>query len=324
MIPQPSHTPAWVGEVSAEPIAPPLTEGGRVRGFQSWETALDFLLRGHDLARSQADYIDGRKHGTRAIDTSRAHDFATQEPDAARTMLAALVAGHEGYAPLLDAFDAWRTPDRDPWEPAPEPDKPKKRGKDKEIPVLKQEEIDAIRKAIGRGITQKRNRAMLSLLEVTGLRVGEVLLLRRDSIEYEGRIALVTVPCADGAKTGTRVVPFVAYDEQGKPARVMRDLAAWEKVRYPGERLFTTRTGEPVAASAVRRFVTRYADRAGITRVHVTPHVYRHTYATRKVREGWEPDAVRKALGHRNLTTTMRYFWTDTSRLVELLLKGGE
>ena len=315
---QPNHSPAWIDDIPAS-VEPPRTKTGRLRRFSTWEGALDSLLVGSPLARSEADYIEGRRHGTRAVDTSRGYDFATQEPDAARALLVSL--GPE-YATLVESFDAWRAPNRDPWEPDAVPKK-KRRGKDEEIPVLKQEEIDAIRNAINtRGVTQKRNRAMLSLLEATGLRVGELLLLRRDSLEPDGRIMLVTVPCADGAKTGTRVVPFVAYDEQGNPTRPLADLEAWESVRYPGEHLFTTRTGAPVAAQAVRRFLDLYVTRAGITRVHVTPHVYRHTYATQRVREGWEPDAVRKALGHKSLQTTMRYFWTDTSRLVELLLRG--
>lgn len=315
----PNHTPPWIADVTATHIEPPRTGTGRLRAFKSWETALDHLLKGAELARSKESYIEGRRHGTRAVSISRAKDFATQEPDAARAMLERLAESDESHAHLLDGFDAWNVPNRDPWEPDEKPQK--KRGKDRELPILRPEESEAIRASIDpRGITQRRNRAMLSLLEATDMRIGELLALRHDSIEeVTERISEVHIPCVDGCKTGARSVPYVTHDTDGNPTTVTQDLEAWRRDRYSGEHLFTTRTGKPVAPQAVRRALLLYAKRAGVG--HVTPHMYRHTFATRLVRKGWEPDAVRKILGHRNVATTMIYFHTDTRRLHELLMR---
>ncbi|TKJ29701.1 MAG: integrase [Chloroflexi bacterium B3_Chlor] len=63
-------------------------------------------------------------------------------------------------------------------------------------------------------------------------------------------------------------------------------------------------TGQPLRPSSLRRSFKRYSERADIVG---TPHVLRHSFATKAVRSGVSPFVLMRLLGHSDITTTMRY-----------------
>lgn len=139
-----------------------------------------------------------------------------------------------------------------------------------------------------------RDELLVNLLFYTGLRLGEVRLLKEGD--------LLDLPHGGWAlkvrgKTGERVVPL--------PPRIHRMLVTWlrKRPRTAGAWIFPTRrrdvAGEyqPVSARTVQTVVANAAEAAGVKkRVH--PHLFRHSFATWALNRGMNPVTLQKILGH--------------------------
>lgn len=151
-----------------------------------------------------------------------------------------------------------------------------------------------------------RDTAILNLLARAGLRVGEVVALRLEDVEMNGRAGWLTVKGGKGNKT--RRVPL--------NAEVRQALKAWLDKRPKGEEpaLFLSRSGNPLAERDVQRMVAGYARTAG---VEATPHTLRHTFATRAIEKGVDIATLQALLGHSRLETTGRYLHPTAERMQE-------
>ncbi len=156
----------------------------------------------------------------------------------------------------------------------------------------------------------RRDVAMLSLMARAGLRVSEVIALTVDDLTLNERSGSALVRQGKGAKERT-----VALALQAR-----KDLQAYLAVRpeWSTTRLFFSRTGKPLATRDVERLVEKFARLAGITR-KVTPHMLRHTFATRFLRQGGDLATLQQLLGHTNLVTTTRYLHPDAARVQEMV-----
>jgi integrase/recombinase XerC len=174
------------------------------------------------------------------------------------------------------------------------------------VSVLELERLFAA--AEGDGWMNKRDTAILALMAKAGLRVGEVVALELGDIELGAKSGWVTVRMGKGNKT--RRVPL--------SSGVCRALRAYLAVRpvSGASVLFLSRSGNPLSARDVRRVVARLARRAGIEG-RVTPHVLRHTFATRVLEMGADLATVAAILGHESIATTSRYLHPSEARLVE-------
>lgn len=102
----------------------PRTPQGRVRRFQTWQTAIGEQVRGLGFERTTSERREGQRF-VKSVDDSRCYDFATQHPDTVRAMLLSLVvcaadAGEHGavveYSRLLADFGEWtEKTSRDPF-----------------------------------------------------------------------------------------------------------------------------------------------------------------------------------------------------------------
>lgn len=138
--------------------------------------------------------------------------------------------------------------------------------------------------------------AVVVLLANTGLRVSELCNLRLQDVEISERRGRVVVRMGKGEK----------YREVPLNAEARRALQEYLAVRptVADDRLLVGRRG-PLTASGVWRIVAKYAREAG---VEATPHVLRHTFATRLLREaGADLVVVSDLLGHSDPRTTARY-----------------
>jgi site-specific recombinase XerC len=162
----------------------------------------------------------------------------------------------------------------------------------------------------GRDWLDRRNVALINLMARAGLRVAEVTGLNRGDVELNDRSGRVLVRQGKGSKE--RRVPL--------SLEARRALAAYLETRPPwaGEALFVTRTGERLATRDVQRLVTAAAQRAGLER-RVTPHLLRHTFATRFLRSGGDLATLQAILGHTSLATTARYLHPDAARVQEMV-----
>jgi len=162
---------------------------------------------------------------------------------------------------------------------------------------------------------KKRDVALLELLAATGLRASEVAGLTVGDLELNERSGWVTVR---GKGRKQRRVPV--------HARARRALREYLEERgddvAPDEPLFLSQKGGPITPYAVWYTVKKYARLAGVE--DVSPHTFRHTVATRLVRDP-AVDLVTAAtfLGHARLDTTARYSRPSEEDLAEAAERLG-
>ncbi len=156
-----------------------------------------------------------------------------------------------------------------------------------------------------------RDRAILELLYSSGLRVSELAAL--DWRDLDRRTEVVRV-LGKGRKE--RVVPvgataLAALDDYRRrwPPPARRDAAA----------VFLNARGTRLTVRSVARVVARHA--AG-TRMHASPHAFRHSFATHLLNGGADLRAIQELLGHARLSTTQRYTHVDFDRLAEVYDKA--
>jgi len=167
----------------------------------------------------------------------------------------------------------------------------------KRLPSVRvREQVEAIRKAMpGRSATGLRNRVMVELLLGAGLRVSEVCDLKPGDIRWESGI----VEVHDGKGKRDRNVPV--------GSELMGWLRAWQARRPSGYRFFCTLQCDPIRPRYVQAMVKRAAVRAGVDPGRVTPHVFRHTFASGLLEHGFNIREVQFMLGHSSVSTTQIY-----------------
>ncbi len=152
--------------------------------------------------------------------------------------------------------------------------------------------------AIGR-----RDRAMLELIYATGLRVSELISLRREAL-HDGWLEV------RGKGGKERIVPI------GDVA--MAALVRWlHDVPTESGWIFPTRRGRPMSRQNMWLRIRRYAALADITG-KLSPHVLRHAFATHLVTHGADLRAVQAMLGHSSITTTEIYTHVARERLRQI------
>ena len=143
-----------------------------------------------------------------------------------------------------------------------------------------------------------RNRALLTLLYRSGLRISEALALKPSDVNLDTHA--IRVLHGKGNKATTRGFHPSATDA----------LARWTDIRKQngmrGGVLFCTLQGGPLWPQYVRILLQRLAASAGIDkRVH--PHALRHTFAVELERAGTPVTVISKLLGHSSVAVTSRY-----------------
>src|SRR5688572_30144336 len=150
----------------------------------------------------------------------------------------------------------------------------------------------------------RRDRAILELFYASGLRLSELVGLDLEDVNLSGRMARVT---GKGGKE--RIVPF-----NNSTAKAIK---AYLKDRGPieGDALFLNYQGNRLSTRGVDRIVRRYA-REAATRLGVSPHALRHSFATHLLQAGADLRAIQELLGHTRLSTTQRYTHLDATSLL--------
>jgi integrase/recombinase XerD len=147
-----------------------------------------------------------------------------------------------------------------------------------------------------------RDRAIMEVLYSTAIRADELVNLKVYDADLKDRVLCVRK--AKGKRQ--RVVPL------GKPAiRFLREYLEKIRPRYARKNpkcraLFLANTGAALTTAAVRLFLRRYRESAGIKKP-VTPHTLRRTCATHMLEQGADVRYIQKLLGHERLSTTQTY-----------------
>jgi len=157
----------------------------------------------------------------------------------------------------------------------------------------------------------KRNVAIVSLMVRAGLRVSEVLALQADDLTMSERKGQVMVRQGKGLKE--RTVPL------NRLARVALEEYLEKRPFTAATLLFISQAGSPLASRDAQRLIETASGKAGITSP-VTPHILRHTFATRALRQAkMDLATLSRILGHENLTTTARYLHPDQAMMAEMM-----
>lgn len=182
--------------------------------------------------------------------------------------------------------------------------------------VLTYEEIQAMLQAIDLSDPQgTRNRAMLETLYACGLRVSELINLRVSNLFLDvGFIKVV------GKGDKERIVPIgeeaikhIQLYWEGERRGQMNVKPGFENI------LFLNRRGRRLTRNMVFLIVKDTAGRAGIKK-NVSPHTFRHSFATHLIEGGADLKAVQDMLGHESIITTEIYTHLDTDYLRETIL----
>ncbi len=155
-----------------------------------------------------------------------------------------------------------------------------------------------------------RDVAILEMLFATGLRVHELCGLTFESFDIENRIL-----CVMGKGQKERRL----YVGSEAAMRALGNyLEAAGKLRYESKYIFLSKQGRPISCQQVRYIVNKYVRLAGISR-KITPHVFRHTFASLLLEEGVDIKYIQEFLGHSSISTTQIYLHTSERKKREIL-----
>lgn len=181
--------------------------------------------------------------------------------------------------------------------------------------VLSVNEIDKIIAAIDLSKDEgQRNKAIIETLYGSGLRVSELINLELSKIYFHEGYMLV-----EGKGSKQRLVPL------SKPA--IQQIEYWlidrnsMKIKKGSEDvLFLNRRGAKLTRAMIFTIVKDLAARAGIKK-NVSPHTFRHSFATHLLENGANLRAIQQLLGHESITTTELYAHVDVHFLRETILE---
>ena len=181
--------------------------------------------------------------------------------------------------------------------------------------VLTVEEIDAIEAAIDLSTNEgERNRAIIETLYSCGLRVSELTDLKiTDIFAQEGFIKVT------GKGSKTRIVPIsqCALKYIANYLEKMRNHLAINAENK--DILFLNRRGRKLTRIMIFYIVKELSEKAGITKV-ISPHTFRHSFATHLVEGGADLRAVQEMLGHESIQTTEIYTHLDSAYLRDTII----
>jgi len=159
-----------------------------------------------------------------------------------------------------------------------------------------------------------RNRAILETLYGCGLRVSELIGLRLPHLHFEQQLIQVI-----GKGNKERLVPINPSAIQSIQLYLDHRRKQIKPQRGHEEYVFLNRRGGQLSRAMVFHLVKVTAETAGISK-KVSPHVFRHSFATHLVRNGADLRAVQAMLGHESITTTEIYTHLDQRQLRETIL----
>ncbi len=180
----------------------------------------------------------------------------------------------------------------------------------KKLPaIMTVDEVDALleTEVSTNSVLALRNRAMFEVLYGTGIRVAELVNLDVDDIDFHHCFIRVF-----GKGRKERIVPCHA----GALAHVQRYLSRRHELIKSREEtaLFVNSQGTRLTTRGVQYILKRMVEEAGIPKP-ISPHTFRHSFATHLLDGGADLRSVQEMLGHANLSATQLYTRVSRSRL---------
>lgn len=161
----------------------------------------------------------------------------------------------------------------------------------------------------------ERNKAILEILYGCGLRVSELISLSISNLHLNEGVILVT-----GKGNKQRLVPIGE-----KAAKQLRTYLTYTRPninvsRNSSDTVFLNRRGNSLTRQMIFYIVKLHVEKAGIKK-NISPHSFRHSYATHLVQNGADLRVVQELLGHVSITTTEIYTHLNRDDLRKAILK---
>jgi integrase/recombinase XerD len=186
----------------------------------------------------------------------------------------------------------------------------------KKLPeILDKEEIDALLSAVDLSKNEgHRNRAIVETLYSCGLRVSELTNLKISDLFFQEGFIKVT-----GKGNKQRFVPI--------GPNTQKYIHIWQEIRthitiHPEHKdtLFLNNRGKQLTRAMIFIIIKNLAKETNLNKV-ISPHTFRHSFATHLLENGADLRAIQLMLGHESITTTEIYMHVDRSHLKNTLLK---
>ncbi|MDB9913042.1 site-specific tyrosine recombinase XerD [Flavobacteriaceae bacterium] len=180
--------------------------------------------------------------------------------------------------------------------------------------TLSIKEIDTIISIIDLSKPQgERNRAIIEVLYGCGLRVSELISLKISDLFFDEGFIKVT-----GKGNKQRFVPIGSLTI--KFINIYRNEIRVHQVIKPSaqDTLFLNRRGNELTRAMIFHIVKELTEKAGI-RKNISPHTFRHSFATHLLENGADLRAIQQMLGHESITTTEIYTHLDKSHLSQII-----
>ena len=264
------------------------------------------------------------------MDSVRAHVAELNKAGKARSSVARKLSGLRTFIKYLRREDVL---DHDPAAMAVAPKR------DQTIPThLSEPEIARLIETPDSGNPLgRRDRAILELFYASGLRLSELVAIDLEDLNLSDRMVRVM---GKGGKE--RILPFNQSTAAALKAW-LRDRAAIRVTREPvkkasGSRvispkrlkaakadvadpLFINYRGTRLTGRSVDRLLRRYVAQCS-TRMGISPHALRHSFATHLLQRGADLRAIQELLGHARLSTTQRYTHVNAAQLIDVYRKS--
>ena len=182
--------------------------------------------------------------------------------------------------------------------------------------TLSEQEINSLISAIDLSKAEgERNRAMLETMYSCGLRVSELIHLKISDLFFdEGFIKIV------GKGNKERFVP-IHFSAQKYIILYMNEIRTQLTIKKGFEdTLFLNRRGKSLSRQMIFMILKALAIKIDLNK-KISPHTFRHSFATHLLKNGADLRAIQQMLGHESITTTEVYVHLDTSYLKEIVEK---
>lgn len=158
--------------------------------------------------------------------------------------------------------------------------------------------------------TTLRDIAVMELLFATGMRISELCNLKQTNLDLQSKSVLIF---GKGAKER-----FIQIGNDQVLSALYRYKEAFADELSQTEWLFVNRLGNRLSEQSVRYMIIRYCKIAGID-MHITPHMFRHSFATLLLEADVDIRYIQKMLGHSSITTTEIYTSVSMAKQKEIL-----
>ena len=180
--------------------------------------------------------------------------------------------------------------------------------------TLSIEEIDALINAVDLSSNEgERNRAMLETLYGCGLRVSELVELKISDLFFEEGFIKIT-----GKGNKQRFVPIAEITQ--KYIEIYKNEIRRHQVinKNDSDVLFLNRRGKKLTRAMIFTIIKKLAIEINLQK-NISPHTFRHSFATHLLENGADLRAIQMMLGHESITTTEIYVHLDRKHLSEVV-----